>query len=195
MRFSTIFTTAMAVTMPAFAIAKSSVDYRSDSLAPRQDLGDALSEIVALIQELQTFLKPAFLGDINTVVTGLADLLADPFPNTTRSILFTASDALGKVDLDGLLGQISPLLTQITPILTSVSKIDIAGLVDSASSLLTSDTIKTIGGLLNGASTLLTSTFITQTQELIADAQPVCLSLTCHFLSPLSGAITNIMPS
>jgi hypothetical protein len=173
MRFSTIFTTAMAVTMPAFAIAKPQVDYRSE-IAPRQDLSSALTEIVALIKELQTFLQPSFLDDINTVVTGLADLLADPFPNTTRTVLFTASDALGKIDLDSLLGQISPLLSQLTPILTAVSKIDIAGLINSASSLLTPDTIKTIGVLLNNANTLLTSAFITETQELIADAQPVC---------------------
>lgn len=189
MRFSNFFTTALAASMPVAAIAKTTpnaygaasnlltrdefAQFAKIALTPRQetlDLGDALSNLLDLLKELQSFLTADFLGDVHTVVTGLADLLEAPFANTTRGIVFTAADALGQVDLGALIGQISPLLD-------TLGKLDIGGLVDAASGLLTPDNIKIIGNLLNGANSLLTQDFIDETKQLIADAQPV---RACH---------------
>ncbi|KAI1847928.1 hypothetical protein JX265_001937 [Neoarthrinium moseri] len=217
MRFFKAFTTALAVSIPVAAVAKPSAEASFDSLltrdefaqfaklalAPRQDipdLGDALKNLLDLLKELQSFLNPAFFGDVRTVVTGLADLLEAPFANTTRGIVFTAADALGKVDLVGLLDQISPLLDslgkldigglidKLSPLLDSLGKIDIAGLVDAATGLLTPDNIKIIGNLLGGANSLLTKDFIDQTKQLIADAQPL-VSAVSQFITALITAL------
>lgn len=174
MRFSKIFTAAVAALVPAASVAAASSPRHEDrmasplmarddlSLQARQnDLTSALGDLVDLLKSISGLLNPEFFDDVQTTVSGLGDLLADPFANQTRSII----------------SQAGGLLDDLNPVLGIIGELDIEGLLDSVQDLLKPETIKLIGGLLTKADTLLTDDFIKQTKGLIADTAPVSILL------------------
>lgn len=194
MRFSNLFTTALAVSMPVATIASietaptmdSPVLARAESHLDKKqlDLGGAVGELLDLVSSLKGLLNDEFFDDVQITVHGLADLLAAPFPNTTRNLLFTAS---------GLLEDLSPLFDIIKEVnfkdlFDTIGSIDIGGLLDAVTSLLTPDTIKTLGSLLKRADMLLSPDFIKQTKGLIADAAPLVAAVS-EFVTALISAL------
>lgn len=194
----------MAVFIPASSAISSSSDThfahplmtRDESgVLPRADLTTALGDLVDLLKSISGLLNEEFFDDVQIVVHGLADLLADPFANQTRSIVDRAGTLLDEVDplldtilgldLDGIIGAVSKLLTsdnisKISKLLDTVLGLDLEGLLGSVSKLLTPATIDSIAGLLTKANKLLTNTFIDQTKGLIADVAPVSQTKQCE---------------
>jgi hypothetical protein len=173
------------------------------SLAPRADLTTALSDLVDLLKSISGLLNEQFFDDVKITVTGLADLLAAPFANETRTIVSKAGslleeidpllDTISDLDLKGLIGAVSKLLTtdninKISKLIDTVLDLDINGLVTSVSKLLTPATIDIISGLLTKANSLLTTTFISQIKELIGDVTPL-VSAVSEFVTALISAL------
>lgn len=172
MRFSKVFTAAVAVLAPVTTVAASSrqADNIASPLLTRDDLSlharqndltSALGDLVDLLKSISGLLNPEFFDDVQTTVTGLGDLLADPFANQTRSII----------------SQAGGLLDDLNPVLGIIGELDIEGLLDSVQDLLKPETIKLIGGLLTKADTLLTDDFIKDTKGLISDVAPVSFAI------------------
>ncbi|KAH8668542.1 hypothetical protein BX600DRAFT_538512 [Xylariales sp. PMI_506] len=179
MRFSKVFTAAMAVSMPVSIIATGTQAHAA--LAPRQDDSSILSEILNLFNELKDFLDPTFLDNVQITINGLATILADPLPNNTRSLILSAEDALSGVDIGSLLSDVGPLVS-------SLSKIDLSSLVSAVSGLLTTGNVQILQNLLTNANNLLTTNFVNETTTLINDVAPL-VDAVSQFVTALISAL------
>ena len=124
-----------------------------DLIARQIDVSNLTSELTGFLSNLgptfsalESLLSASTIDNIENLLTNAANLLADPFVNDTRQLIFTAVAALD-----------SPLVT------------DLEG-------LFTPDTITEIGDLIHALSGLLSSSFINSVVTLIEDVAPVSLS-------------------
>lgn len=135
------------------------------------DLTTLVPELLPLLRTVTSFIagRPSFLEDMATVVIGLGQILAAPFPAQTRGLINTATDLLGGLG----------------PLLQFVAQIDFARITASLRELFDADFIEGAVRMVREVSRVVTAEFVGQVVKIVGDIAPVS-SLSFLFLSLLS---------
>ncbi|KAH7021424.1 uncharacterized protein B0I36DRAFT_388133 [Microdochium trichocladiopsis] len=186
MRTISAFTIAMAILMPATILAtvvhpssSASSPYPDDDdtmhatalLEARQNLGTTLSQLsdlVSILNQIVTSLKPQFFEDMSTLITGLADLMAAPLPAQLRGLINTATDLLGGLG----------------PVLRFIGKIDFASLTESAQGLFEPQFVADRVKLMKDVSGLITTQFIQKVVDVVDELAPLIAAVS-QFITAL----------
>ncbi|CAH0040791.1 unnamed protein product [Clonostachys solani] len=143
----------------------------NSAITAQVELTSILGELLDLIDSIGKLLTPGFFDDVNSSITNLADLLAPPFANNTRTIVGRAGTLLD--DIQPLIDQfkdldLNSLIQLIAPIVFKLSS-----LLDNASKLLTTDVVNRLITLITKLSDLLTADLLSDISTLITQLAPL----------------------